>query len=216
MEYIEDIKQLDIDGLYYIKLKDIDGDNTVTELDTMKWKRVSNSAKSRLVQHYGYKYNYLTSNTSVSCDPLPEFLEIYKDILTEFCVDNNLVNVNANVSGNKDDKIDEDEKQCDYFNQCIVNNYDCGQGIGKHVDARAYGRVIGCFTIGSGASMIFRNLRDKNDKHEYYMEPNTMYIMSKDARYKWTHEMPSRKSDKVDGTKIVRDRRISITFRNVP
>jgi len=40
--------------------------------------------------------------------------------------------------------------------------------------------------------------------------------MSGDARYVWTHSMPSRKYDIVDDEKITRGRRISLTFRNVP
>lgn len=71
----------------------------------------------------------------------------------------------------------------------------------------------GSDTVGSGAIMRFRL---GSEKKELYVEPNTIYIMSGDARYKWTHEMPSNFNDVIDGEKIKRGRRISITFRNVP
>jgi len=60
--------------------------------------------------------------------------------------------------------------------------------------------------------MVFKN---GEEKKEIYVKPNSLYIMSDDARYVWTHEMPSRKSDLVDNNKIKRDRRVSLTFRNV-
>ena len=99
------------------------------------------------------------------------------------------------------------------FNQCIINNYLDGQGISAHVDVRKYGSVIGCFTIGSGATMVFQK---EGAKHEVYVKPNSLYIMSGDARYSWTHAMPARKFDIVDDTRIPRSRRISLTFRHVP
>jgi hypothetical protein len=40
--------------------------------------------------------------------------------------------------------------------------------------------------------------------------------MSGASRYIWTHEMSSRKCDMVEGKKIVRGRRVSVTFRCVP
>ena len=43
------------------------------------------------------------------------------------------------------------------FNQCIVNNYLSGQGISQHTDIKSYGDIIGCFTLGGGATMTFKN-----------------------------------------------------------
>jgi hypothetical protein len=99
------------------------------------------------------------------------------------------------------------------FNQVIINKYEPGQGISKHTDAKDYGPIIGCYTIESGATMKFN--KDK-DSVSIYTKPNSLYIMSGDSRYKWTHEMTSTKSDNVDGKRVPRTRRISITFRHVP
>jgi len=88
-----------------------------------------------------------------------------------------------------------------------------GQGISKHIDVKSYGNIIGCFTLGSGATMIFRK---GNVTKEIYVESNSLYIMSGECRYNWTHEMIGKKSDIVNGIKISRDRRISVTFRNTP
>ena len=99
------------------------------------------------------------------------------------------------------------------FNQCLINNYEPGQGISKHIDLITFGGVIGCFTFGSGSVMTFRR---NNEVFNIYVRPNSLYIMSGESRYIWTHEMPSRKSDVVEGKKLLRNRRVSVTFRHVP
>lgn len=179
--------------VYINKIKD---NNIINDLNKQTWKPLSTKYKnSRLVQHYGYKYNYKTYNINDKCEHIPDFLLEYRDMLTKICLDNNIINSEYT------------------FNQCIVNNYLPGQGISKHIDVKSYGDVIGCFTFGSSSIMSFE--KDKN-KIDLYVEPNSLYIMSGDSRYKWTHEMASRKYDIINGDKIERNRRISVTFRNVP
>ena len=52
-------------------------------------------------------------------------------------------------------------------------------------------------------------------EQEIYLEPRSLIILSGKARYQWTHAIPARKSDIVHSEKIMRDRRVSLTFRNV-
>lgn len=190
-----EVEELAVPGLYYIDDIKEDTTHVIGELDTLPWVPLTNSKNSRVVQHYGYKYNYVTYNIREKCEELPVFLHVFRDLLTSICRDLNLV----------DDKYT--------FNQCIINNYYTGQGISPHIDVKGYGGVIGCYTIGSGTTMIF----DKGEeKVEVYVKPNSLYIMSGDARYAWRHSMPSRKSDEVEEEKKERGRRISLTFRCVP
>jgi alkylated DNA repair dioxygenase AlkB len=193
---VEEVEDQGISGLYYID--DIKEDNIsqiIIELDKLKWVPLSNNANSRLVQHYGYKYDYKTYNIRVKCDDIPPFLISLKTILTDICLEMNII---------KNDYV---------FNQCIVNNYLPGQGISQHTDVKSYGDVIGCFTLGGGTTMTFKN---GNKKIDLYVKPNSLYIMSGDARYVWKHELSPKKYDIIDGNKINRLRRISVTFRNVP
>ncbi len=191
-----DVEELKIPGLYYVNdLKEDNMKNITEELDKLNWVKLSNSQNSRMVQHYGYKYDYKTYNINVKCEPMPGFLNLLKLLLTDICIQLNIINN-------------------DYeFNQCIVNNYLPGQGISKHIDVKKYGDVIGCFTLGSGATMTFKN---KSEEEDLYVNPNSLYIMSGDSRYVWSHEMAQKKYDIVDNIKINRERRISVTFRNVP
>lgn len=165
--------------MYYIKDIIDDSNTLITKLDEEgTWKPLTTSINSRKVQHYGFLYDYKT------CPELPSFLYELRDTLTELCIQLGLID-NSYV-----------------FNQCIVNNYTVGQSISSHIDVKKYGKVIGCYTVGSEAIMKFM----KEDKKEVLNTlPNSLYIMSGDIRYNWTHEMLKLKSD----------RRISITFRNV-
>jgi len=173
--------------------------NALTELDTQQW-LTPFGVNGRHVQHYGFVYDY---KTGVINNPAVAFIPIITklaDLLSHVCHTSGVM-------------LPDNQKDVGYiFNQCIVNNYLPGQGISEHIDNLAYGGIIGCFTLGNGANMRFR-LADT--VHDVYVAPNTLYIMSGDARYKWTHQMPNAKFDNISGFKTPRKRRVSVTFRYV-
>jgi alkylated DNA repair dioxygenase AlkB len=187
-----EVQEISIPGLYYIPDIKENTDNILSELDKREWIPVTTSKKSRLVQQYGYKYNYNNGNISEKTEEIPDFIKPLQNVLSYICKELNLI-----------------DEQTD-FNQCLINNYEIGQGISAHIDDKKFGPVIGCFTFHSGATMRFKH---NNESYDWYVEPNSLYIMSSDARYKWTHEMTTKKYD--TNNKIKRDRRISITFRHV-
>lgn len=178
-----EVEELKIPGLFYVSDIKTDTSTIISELDKLEWTPLTNSANSRVVQHYGYKYDYVSRKIDQKCEPLPIFLKGLKVLLTDICRELGL--------------IDRDYK----FNQCIVNNYYEGQRISPHIDVKSYGGVIGCFTFGAGAVILFSN--DSTDV-DVRVEPNSLYIISGDSRYKWKHSMPVKKG-----------RTVSITFRNV-
>jgi alkylated DNA repair dioxygenase AlkB len=184
-----------LNGFYYIE--NIIDDNyskiLIDNIDNKEWKKLTNSDNSRLVQHYGYLYDYKNRNIYNKTDNIPDFMNDLINLLNLYCNNNDIYT--------------------EPFNQCIINNYNIGQGISKHIDSLSYGSVIACFTLNSGC---YINFEYKDNKKSIYVKPNSLYILSGDARYKWTHEITGRKSDMIDGIKILRHRRISITFRNVP
>lgn len=178
-------------GLFYLPAT-FDGSSIISSLDQGEWKRVSESENSRRYQHFGSTYDYVRRKIVPGADPIPGFLEPLVSHLQAFCVEKGLPSD---------------------FNQCIVNDYQPGQGINKHTDIKSYGDVIGCYTFGSGAMMVFRR---GDEVYNQYVEPNSLYVMSGESRSNWTHEMPSRKSDKVGGQTVKRGRRVSVTFRFAP
>lgn len=162
-------------------------------LEKESWWNVGKSSTSRQVIHYGYKYNYLSGGVA---DPAPSFPPLIRILVKEIL-----------FTG----VIPEDQ----LINQCIVNKYLPGQGIGAHIDSSKYGDFISCFTIGGGTEIEFK----KGDEiQKLYTEPRSLYIMSGYSRYEWTHCIRPKKTDIIpkDQVKIPRSTRISLTFRSVP
>ncbi len=139
----------------------------------------------RRVQHYGYKYDYKAR--AVTADS-------YLGSLPDW-----LMPITRKLLFKPD--------------QAIVNEYLPGQGISAHVDCvPCFSDTIASLSLGSGAVMQFTN---GQEKHDIYLEPRSLIILSGPARYEWTHAIPARKSDVIDGFKIERGRRVSLTFRTV-
>ena len=130
----------------------------------------------RRVQHYGYKYDY--KSRKITADLKIGEIPHWLKINPQF----------------------------NHFDQVIVNEYQCGQGISAHIDC------IPCFkdriyilSLLSNCEMIFEK---DNIKIPIILEVKSLVIFEKDARYKWTHCIPARKSN-------VKNRRVSITYRKV-
>ena len=139
----------------------------------------------RRVQHYGYKYDY--KERAVKPD---SYLGPLPDWL-------------GPVTHKLPFKPD----------QAIVNEYEPGQGISAHIDCvPCFGATIASLSLGSGAIMQFSN---RNEKQEIYLEPRSLIVLSGEARFRWAHAIPARKSDTLGGFKIDRSRRLSLTFRTV-
>ena len=47
------------------------------------------------------------------------------------------------------------------------------------------------------------------------LEPQSLLVLQGEARFGWKHGIPARKVDLIDGQKIARGRRVSLTFRTV-
>ncbi len=149
------------------------------------------SEKGRLVQQFGYIYDYGTKSIYKNVNTLP-----IPDILTQL---------------NKD--LVERKILSKMHNQVIVNFYQPGQGITAHKDhIKYFGDEIATISLGSTVPMVFKYFEHY---YEQLLKPASIAVLTGDSRWKWTHEIPARKTDKIDGKKIDRENRISITFRTV-
>lgn len=150
------------------------------EIESQSWTPIV--SRGREVQHYGYYYNYRTRNIYEPAPPFSEKITELRNILIYICQRLGLGEIN--------------------FNQCIINKYLPGQGISEHTDFHQYGPVIGCFTLGSEGTLIF-----KSGEEKYILKPESgsLYIMSGESRTRWTHQMKPLQSGQ----------RISITFRSI-
>jgi alkylated DNA repair dioxygenase AlkB len=101
--------------------------------------------------------------------------------------------------------------------QVILNLYPPGQGISPHIDLpnRYADGIIGVSLTG-GTSITFEH-EEKGLRHEVYLPERTVYVMTGEARWEWSHGIDGRVSDLVRGhdgveTKL-RSTRVSVTFR---
>ncbi len=180
----------DILGLTYISdfiTKD-EEHSLIAEIDAQPW---LNDLKRR-VQHYGYKYDYQarTVTSDAYLGVLPAWLSPPTGRLSE-----------AIFSNTPD--------------QAIVNEYLPGQGISAHVDCvPCFADTIASLSLASSAIMQFTHSKT-GEREELYLKERSLIVLSDAARYEWQHAIPARKSDVIEGFKIERSRRISLTFRNV-
>jgi len=178
-----------IEGLsYYDNVISEELENELMQyLNEAKWKHVSGTGSREVIQ-LGYDYDYRSQKVTKG-DDIPDVIEKLKSLIPD---------------GEK-------------YNQCIINKYLPGQGISAHIDSKNFGDTIVCFTIGSTATMVFAPTKEINEKYSIpiLVKPNSVYIMTGPARYQWTHEMTTNKTDKIDGKITKRKTRISLTFRTV-
>ena len=161
----------------------------LTAIDAAPWR----SDLKRRVQHYGWRYDYRARAVSPDMDlgPLPTWA----------------ARLAARVGAQAEFGATPD--------QVIVNEYLPGQGISAHVDCEpCFGPAIASLSLGGRVEMVFRK-RSTDEKRQVILYPLKLLTLSGEARYDWTHEIPTRQSDIIDGVRQLRARRVSLTFRTV-
>ena len=178
-------------GLIYISdwVSGEDQNSIVHEIDTMQF----DGTLLRRVQHYGAKYNYDSSVVEQigSAPPIPpEMNRLGKRLVDEGYFDR-------------------------LPDQVIVNEYVGSQGIAQHIDRESFGEAVASVSLLESWPMIFRGPID--EKIEVVLERGSLTVMTGPSRHVWSHEIPKRRTEKVDGlvTRAIRGRRLSITFRTI-
>lgn len=181
-----------IKGLQYIPnfITKVEHDYLLSEIDKQLW---LNDLKRR-VQHYGYKYDYKFHriNHSMKIANLPDWLNSFAYRLFE-------KGIFAEIP-----------------DQVIVNEYLPGQGITDHIDCPpCFSDTVVSLSLGSECVMNLTNKDDPEEKIPYLLQKNSIIILKEDARYNWKHGIKHVKADNYNGRKIIRERRVSLTFRKV-
>jgi alkylated DNA repair dioxygenase AlkB len=158
-------------------------------LDAGEWSTVL----KRRVQHFGYLYDYRARTIAKDAylGKLPGWLEVLAERLV--------------ARGYLVDMPD----------QVIANEYVPGQGISAHIDCvPCFGDTIISLSLLSQCEMVFRE-QHGSEALAVLLHSRSVISLSGAGRYDWTHEISARKSDFVNGVKVDRGRRISLTFRKV-
>ena len=194
------VEQLDVPGLTYARdfLSPSEEEVLVEEIDRNRWIR----DLSRRVQHYGWRYNYKGRRVEPSdyLGPLPKWAEFIADRLVS----------SALVPQRPD--------------QLIVNEYVGNQGIRKHSDSESFAEGIATISLLESWEMKFRKkpLECENTGNPVVqvLARRSVAVMCGDSRWRWTHEIPGRKTEpdpdgRTKRSRRTRKRRISLTFRKV-
>jgi alkylated DNA repair dioxygenase AlkB len=62
--------------------------------------------------------------------------------------------------------------------------------------------------------MQFDNLVS-GERRQAFLEHRSLLVLTGPARFEWRHSIPARKSDEFEGRRLPRNRRVSLTYRNV-
>lgn len=103
----------------------------------------------------------------------------------------------------------------DVPDQLVANDYRPGTGIFAHVDQAVFGDTIASVSLGSTCVMRFSD-GESNRVEELLLEPRSVLVLSGEARWAWTHEIPARAVDAWQNHDRPRSRRVSLTFRVMP
>ena len=96
--------------------------------------------------------------------------------------------------------------------QALVNEYQPGQGISAHKDYEPFDEVAS-LSLASGCLMEFA--KPKPERKSIWLEPRSLLVLTGEARHEWTHAIRPRLADVVQGTKMPRERRLSLTLRTI-
>ena len=172
-----------IPGLYYYE-NVLEESELMSQINQFRWEI------SGITKYQRYKPNFLGFNT------LPPCLKPLRQQVTEIC---------RMILPTK-------TPNHAYFNECLIVQYELGEGMAKHYAYPTVGDVSATFVFGGGATLLF-----SNEEHieELYTRDKSLCILSEDAAWDWTSEMPVALYDTVKGEKVFRERRTTITFRHI-
>ena len=97
--------------------------------------------------------------------------------------------------------------------QALVNEYQPGQGISAHKDYDPFDEVAS-LSLLSGCLMELAR-PGRREMKIIWLEPRSLLVLIGEARHEWTHAIRARRNDIIEGVKIPRPRRLSLTLRTV-
>ncbi|NEO99505.1 MAG: alpha-ketoglutarate-dependent dioxygenase AlkB [Symploca sp. SIO2E9] len=99
--------------------------------------------------------------------------------------------------------------------QLLINEYQPGQGCKNHIDCiPCFDSTIFILSFLSQCVMNFTQYQTK-EKAQLMLWPGSLLVLQGAARYHWLHGIDASDKDTYNGINIMRNRRISMTFRKV-
>ena len=184
------VEETGVPGLGYVKdfLTEKEEAELVAVIDRGEW----SSELRRRVQHHGWRYDYEARKVdpSMYLGPLPPWADELARRLEE-----------AGLVPRRPDQV-------------IVNEYVGDQGIGAHVDSPSFADGIATISLLESWEMVFRE-KGAGRRIPQVLERRSVAIMEGDARERWTHEIPHRKTESGSSGKVSRGRRVTLVVCGV-
>lgn len=95
---------------------------------------------------------------------------------------------------------------------CVVNDYAPGVGIGPHRDDFAFDEPVVALSLLSDVVIDFSHA-GRGLRAAVPVPARSLWRVAGPARWQWTHGIATRRADIVDGERRPRERRVSLTFR---
>ncbi|CAK9065846.1 Alkylated DNA repair protein ALKBH8 homolog (Alpha-ketoglutarate-dependent dioxygenase ALKBH8 homolog) (AtALKBH8) [Durusdinium trenchii] len=209
---VESTAHVEVPGVHVVTdfVSEMEAQELLLQIDQRPW----NTSIKRRVQHYGRAFDYAKL---MIADPgtVPEMPDFCQPLLQ---------------------RLEQTALMPHRIDQLTVNEYEAGIGIAAHVDAHsAFEDTIAAVSLHSGIVMEFRKPEPDSSgkvsmgKHHrmapatpsaveltknVWLPPNSLLIITGEARYAWLHGIAWRKTDCVEEGKVIpRQRRVSLTFR---
>jgi alkylated DNA repair dioxygenase AlkB len=159
------------------------------EIYAGEWNFGLRKSLSRRTQHYVHYYEYSNPNERRDAPPMPPKIKQ----LAEHLVRNGVLS-----------KMPE---------QVLVNEYDRKQGITPHADHPQFGEEVAIISLWAPALMNFTN---GETTFPVVLEPQSLSLMSGEARHKWKHSIDDHVNISLGGWKYKKPsdyKRLSLTYR---
>lgn len=173
-------------------LSPAEGEALLQSVDSASWLPLGGVEGARRVQQYGVPYDHRLGTTdSTETVPQPGWCQRLGKTVAE-----------AGFLERVPDQV-------------IINEYLPGQGIGAHTDSPdSFGPTVVSITLGSPVLMDFHE--PESDRiFQAWLETGSLLRMTGPSRYLWRHSIAKRTYDMVEGGRVERQRRVSLTFRTV-
>lgn len=190
-----------VPGLFYMRdfVDEREEQMILQSLDKMPW----NEKLRRRVQHYGHTFLYENIDIDKSVGAVPPIPAFLHPLITR---------IRTAIATSASDPNSDDVS--DFVDQLTVNEYKPGEGIGTHVDRHsAFTNRVIVLSLGSGIEMAFK--RPNGVDVPIFLERRSLLVFADLARYGLQHGIKRRKTDIVNGVRVSRGTRVSLTFRKL-
>lgn len=187
-------KAIEIPGIIYIpQYINVDEQNQLlNRVDQQEWS-IDSVESARRIQQHGYRYVYENG----------------------FLVASQYLGALPDWMGSIASRLSDDGLTTTVLEQVTVNEYYPGQGLRSHIDCvTCFGDTIVTLSLGSYCVMDFTHSITK-EKKQLLLSPGSLLVMQGEGRYIWQHSFAARTKDTYQGKEFVRNRRVSLTFRDV-